>query len=82
MAEYTGPATDNEAVVISNDCGRIVPDIYATGDSYDPKHGQNLKFQTSHAKHIHNDIYQRFCGDTDEHDSGPYGGLRYEDGRT
>jgi hypothetical protein len=66
MAEYTGPATDNEADVIANMDGHKVPDIYATGDSYDPKHDDNLKFVSSHPKRIHNDIYERFGKDADE----------------
>lgn len=68
MAEYTGPATDNEAVAIAQMDGRKVPDRYATGDSYDSKHGDDLKFQTAHPKRIHNDIYERFGQDEPESD--------------
>ncbi len=64
MAEYTGPATDNEAVVIENNCGRKVPDRYATGDSYDSEHGDDLKLGTAHPKRIHNDIHQRYGSDS------------------
>lgn len=66
MAEYTGPATDNEAVVIATMDGRKVPDRYAIGDSYDPEHDNNLKFGTAHAKRIHNDIHERYGQDAEE----------------
>ena len=68
MAEYTGPATDNEAVVVGQPEGHKVPDRYATGDSYDPKHGNNLKFGTAHYKRIHNDIHERYGQDTEVDD--------------
>lgn len=64
MAEYTGPSTDNEAVVIAQMDGHKVPDRYATGDSEDPKHGTDLKMGQAHAKRIHNDIYERFGQDS------------------
>jgi hypothetical protein len=66
MAEYTGPATDNEADVIAQMDGHKAPDIYATGDSYDSKHGDDLKMVNVHAKRIHNDIYRRFGQDEPE----------------
>lgn len=66
MAEYTGPATDNEATVIANMDGHKVPDRYATGDSYDSEHGNDLKLGDPHAKKIHNDIHQRFGQDAEE----------------
>ncbi len=69
MAEYTGPATDNEAVVIAQNEGHKVPDRYATGDSNDSTHGDDLKFTTPHAKRIHNDIYRRYGQDTPEDDA-------------
>lgn len=64
MAEYTGPATDNEAVVIAQMDQRKIPDRYATGDSYDSEHGNDLKMNDPHAKRIHNDIHRRFGQDT------------------
>ena len=64
MARYTGPATDNEAVVIGMPEGRKVPDRYATGDSYDSEHGNDLKFQTAHPKRIHNDFHRRYGQDS------------------
>ncbi len=64
MAEYTGPATDNEAVVIANMDGHKVPDRYATGDSFDSEHGNDLKFGNAHPKRIHNDIHRRYGEDT------------------
>lgn len=64
MADYRGPATSNEAVVIEAECGRKVPDIYATGVSEDPKHGTDLKMGQAHAKRIHNDIYRRYGQDS------------------
>lgn len=48
MAEYTGPSTDNEAVVIANMNGHVVPDRFATDDQD--------KFGTPHFKRIHNDL--------------------------
>jgi len=66
MAEYLGPATDNEADVIANLEGRKVPDTYATGDPYDDKHGTSLKFGNPHPKRIHNDIYRRYGQDAEE----------------
>ena len=68
MAEYTGPATDNEAVVIANMDGRKVPDIYGTGDCYDDNHDHNLKFGTAHPKLIHNDIYGHLLDDSEPMD--------------
>ena len=65
MAEYTGPATDNEAVVIASNEGHKVPDIYATGDPTDAKHGTDLKMGQAHAKRIHNDIYRRYGTDSE-----------------
>lgn len=65
MAEYTGPATSNESVVIGNNEGHKVPDRYATGDSNDSEHGNDLKFGTPHAKRVHNDIYRRFGQDSE-----------------
>lgn len=58
MAEYTGPATDNEADVIANMDGRKVPDTFGTGDQ--------CKMSDPHAKRIHNDIHQRFGQDEPE----------------
>lgn len=58
MAEYMGPATDNEADVIATMDGRKVPDTYATGDS-------NMKMSDPHAKRIHNDIHYRYGSDTE-----------------
>lgn len=67
MAEYTGPATENEADVIATMVGRKTPDIYATGtDPRDEKHDTPLKFGNAHPKRIHNDIYQRYGEDTPE----------------
>jgi hypothetical protein len=57
MAEYMGPATDNEAVVIAQMDGRRVPDRYATGDGD--------KMQDAHAKQIHNDIHARYGTDSE-----------------
>ena len=60
MAEYTGPATDNEAVVIAQMDGRKVPDTYGTGfDNED-------KIQAPHAKRIHNDVYGHYGTDASE----------------
>jgi hypothetical protein len=58
MAEYTGPATDNQADVIANMDGRKVPDSYGTGDQD--------KMSDPHAKKIHNDIHRRFGQDEPE----------------
>lgn len=58
MAEYTGPATDNEADVIANMNGHVVPDTFGTGDQD--------KFGHAHAKRIHNDIHQRYGQDAEE----------------
>lgn len=58
MAEYTGPATDNEADVVAGNEGHRVADRYATGDSD--------KLGGPHAKRIHNDIYERYGKDTPE----------------
>lgn len=58
MAEYTGPATDNEADVVASNEGHRVPDTFGTGDQD--------KFGDAHAKKIHNDIYQRYGQDTPE----------------
>ena len=69
MAEYFGPNTDNEAVMISTQRGRIVPDRYSTCDCADGNHtccGEKL--QDNHAKLIHNDIYERFGQDTEPSD--------------
>lgn len=61
MAEYTGPATDNEAEVIASLQGRKVPDIFATGtDPRDAKHDTPLKFGNAHPKRIHNDPFDRY----------------------
>ena len=68
MAEYTGPATDNEAVVIAQMDGRKVPDTFSTGTQYDERHGNNVKMQTAHDKLIHNDIYDRYGQDSEESD--------------
>jgi hypothetical protein len=57
MAEYLGPATDNEADVIATMNGRKAPDIFATDD-------QN-KFSDPHAKRIDNSL-GRYTGDTPE----------------
>ena len=57
MAEYTGPATDNEAEVIATMDGRRVPDRYATGDS-------GMKMSDPHTKRIH-DPYERYGKDTE-----------------
>lgn len=59
MAEYTGPATDNQADVIANNEGHRVPDTFATGDD-------DCKLGDPHAKRIHNDIYRRFGSDSEE----------------
>ncbi len=62
MAEYTGPSTTNEAVVIANGiAGRIVPDTYGTGD--------DDKYSDPHYKFIHPDPYARYGDDSAE--SGP-----------
>jgi hypothetical protein len=67
MAEYTGPATDNEACVIANMDGRKTPDTFATGtDPMDSKHGTSLKMGNGHPKRIHNDIHQRYGQDAEE----------------
>jgi hypothetical protein len=67
MAEYMGPATDNEACVIANMDGHKVPDTFATGtDPTDDRHGNSLKMGNAHAKRIHNDIHQRYGQDTEE----------------
>lgn len=58
MAEYTGPATDNQADVIAGMDGRKVPDTFGTDDQ--------MKMSDPHAKKIHNDIYQRFGQDEPE----------------
>lgn len=58
MAEYTGPATDNQADVIANMDGHRVPDTFGTGDQD--------KFGDNHAKKIHNDIHRRFGQDEPE----------------
>jgi hypothetical protein len=58
MAEYTGPATDNEADVIANMDGHRVADRYATSDQD--------KLGGPHAKRIHNDIHERFGQDEPE----------------
>jgi hypothetical protein len=68
MPTYDGPMTDNEAVVIASNEGHKVPDIYATGDPVDAKHGTDLKMGQTHAKRIHNDIYRRYGQDTPEDD--------------
>jgi hypothetical protein len=58
MAEYLGPATDNEAEVLATGiAGRKVPDTFATGDQD--------KFSDIHTKRIHNDL-SRYEGDTPE----------------
>lgn len=57
MAEYMGPMTDNEAIVIANMCGHKAPDIYATDDQH--------KFVDRHYKRIHNDL-SRYIEDTPE----------------
>ena len=58
MAEYLGPATDNEAEVLATGiAGRKVPDMFATGD-------QN-KFGDPHTKRIRNDL-SRYDHDSDE----------------
>jgi hypothetical protein len=44
--------------------GHKVPDRYATGDSFDPKHDTDLKMGQAHAKRIHNDIYERYGQDS------------------
>lgn len=69
MAEYTGPATNNEAVVIGQNEGHKVPDTFATGDSFDSEHGNDLKFGTPHAKRIHNDIERRYGQDSEVDDA-------------
>ena len=66
MAEYTGPATDNEADVIAGMDGHKVPDRYATGDSTDSEHGNDLKMGSAHPKRIHNDIHRRYGQDAEE----------------
>ena len=72
MAEYTGPATDNEATVIASNEGHIVPDTYATGTGgEDPEHSRPYKFGDPHAKRIHNDIYERYGQDAEEGYCGP-----------
>jgi hypothetical protein len=58
MAEYMGPATDNEADVIANMDGHRVPDTFGTGDQD--------KFGDAHAKRIHNDIHRRYGRDAEE----------------
>jgi hypothetical protein len=59
MAEYLGPATDNQADVIStSNAGHIVPDRYATGDD-------DCKFQSAHPKDIDNSL-DRYRGETPE----------------
>lgn len=63
MAEYTGPATTNEAVVIAQMDGRKVPDIFGTGEGERDRHDHNLKFQSAHPKVIHNDVYRRYGND-------------------
>lgn len=58
MAEYLGPATDNEADVIATGiAGHKVPDTFATDDQD--------KFGTAHPKRIHNDL-SRYTSDTEE----------------
>jgi hypothetical protein len=47
-------ATDNEADVIANGVGHIVPDTYGTGNQ--------MKFGNAHAKKIH-DPYDRYGND-------------------
>lgn len=66
MAEYTGPATENEADVIAGVDGHKVPDRFATGDSTDSKHGNDLKMGSAHPKRIHNDIHRRYGQDAEE----------------
>jgi hypothetical protein len=71
MAEYTGPATDNEAEVIASNEGHKVPDVFATGtDPRDERHDTSLKFGNAHPKRIHNDVYGRYS-DVDEGESEP-----------
>lgn len=57
MAEYLGPATDNEAEVIAGMVGHKTPDRYGTDDQE--------KFGNAHPKRIHNDL-SRYTGDTPE----------------
>lgn len=59
MAEYHGPATDNEAEMIATMVGRIPPDIYAT-DSDNPE-----KMSSDHPKRIHNDVFAHYGQDTE-----------------
>lgn len=68
MAEYTGSATNNEALVIGQNEGHKVPDRYATGDTEDSIHENDLKFGTPHSKRIHNDIYARYGSDSEVDD--------------
>lgn len=58
MAEYTGPATSNQADVIANNEGHRVADVFATDDQD--------KLGGPHAKKIHNDIHRRYGQDEPE----------------
>jgi hypothetical protein len=51
------PSTDNQADVIANGVGHIVPDTFGTGDQ--------MKFGNAHPKKIH-DYYDRYGNDEPE----------------
>jgi hypothetical protein len=69
MAEYTGPATDNEAEVIATMDGHIVPDTYVAG-GYGNRgrgsEGDTRQFGGPNPKRIHNDPFDHYNREPEE----------------
>lgn len=66
MAEYLGPSTTSEAVMIETARGRLMSDRFATmGTSHDGDGGEE-KLNSPHGKCINPDIYEQYGQDTPE----------------